>query len=58
MPANKDRLRATPGTVTIFIVAFLATDYFWYKQGSKYIKSQVWPRVLGRNSAADQPSDR
>lgn len=49
----------TPGTVTIFAAAFLATDYFFYKQEFKYVNSLVWVHLLGgRGGAAGQSSQR
>ena len=39
----------TPATVVSFTMAFLATDYLWYKKENKYINSIVWARVLGGN---------
>lgn len=36
-----------PNPIIIFTTAFLATDYFFYKQEYRYVNSLVWRRVLG-----------
>ena len=47
MPANRGYFGSRPATITLFTAVFLASDYFWYRQDAKYVKSVVWSRVLG-----------
>jgi hypothetical protein len=44
------KLRITPGTVTGFAVAFVATDYLQYRMKYPYIDGVIWKRVLGDNT--------
>ena len=46
---NKRSLLKHLESVAICTTAFLATYYFWYKQESKYMVSDVWSRMLGKN---------
>lgn len=44
---SKGNFRITPATVTIYAAAFLATDYFFYRQEFKYVNSLIWASLLG-----------
>lgn len=48
----KTNLKPTPAVLTIYTAAFLATDYFFYRQDFKYVNSLVWTRVLGSRGRA------
>ena len=49
---TKVNFKITPATTTIYLAAFLATDYLFYKQNFKYVHSLVWARVLGSSVAS------
>lgn len=56
----KRNFKVAPATIASYVVAFLATDYSWYRQEFGYVNSLVWTRVLGSrgDSAADQLGER
>jgi hypothetical protein len=55
---SNGKLRVTPATITVFTIAFLATDYLQCRMKSEYINSLIWKRVLGENNGTtDKPGD-
>jgi hypothetical protein len=52
MPSNRGYFGSRPATITLFTAVFLASDYFWYRQDAKYVKSVVWSRALGSSSSS------
>jgi hypothetical protein len=57
MPANRGYFGSRPATITLFTAVFLASDYFWYRQDARYVKSVVWSRVLGSSSSSGGGGD-
>jgi hypothetical protein len=55
MLANKVYFGSKPATITLFTAGFLASDYFWYRQDAKYVKSVVWSHVLGSAASPHPP---
>jgi hypothetical protein len=45
---SKGRIPITPTTVIAFATGAIATDYLWYRNENKYIKSIFWVHILDK----------